>query len=232
MRNMTAVILRASGSDNSPAWRLKKAATLFNQGHALRKSNPDLSEKLCRESLVLLREAYLLTKKSKFVKQLHRYGKALHAVVRCTIPFKDGFYEQSCPVLLSHLRHGVSPGLSGKEICSLCGANMLDCDHVKGWYYDNVPARRIKGVCNICQLESCTHELSRTYGPVMAIAFMEDVRLDHCAIVENPKDPLAAFVSESLEEDEVLELLPEREKATFKYGESILYCNHCVGCKG
>lgn len=232
MRKMTAVILRASGSDDNPKTRLKKAQSLFNEGYCIRRSNPTEAEKLCRESFGLLREAFLLTKDFRITKQLHRYGRVVHDTFRCIIPFEDGEYEQSCPVSLSHLRHGVSPGISGTEICSICGANMLDCDHVKGWLYSNVPARKAQGACNICRQESCEHEPGKRYGPTMAFAFMEDLQADHIAIVENPKDPLAAITSQTIDKEDILASLPAREKPIFQHGETPLFCHHCLECKG
>lgn len=232
MSQMTGRILRASETSETPGKTLKKGKERFSLGQSCLGANPKEAETQCRKALELLRDAFLLTKDFRITRLLHRYGRIVHNTFRCPIPFEEGGYLQSCPVFLSHIRHGFSPGIIGTEVCSVCGGNMLECDHVKGWVYGNVPARTIRGVCNICRKKKCTHKEGQRYNHVAAFAFLENVHADHIALVENPKDPWAAIMARELDKDEILKQLSEKEQQSFVHGKSPLFCHHCMICIG
>ena len=199
----------------------------------LKQGRRELSENLFRRSLTKLREAHLCDRTNKNMIRLHNIGRRIHSEFRCPIKFEDGNYWEDCPVILSHGKYGVSIGASGKSICSICGEDVLSCIHVNGRFYDNVVARRIHGMCNICHKENgCTHIEGQVHNGVEAISIVVDLNPDHVALTENPSNPLCAITALSLPLSDIWKSLSEREKHEFVYGKTTLYCHHCLLCSG
>jgi hypothetical protein len=190
------------------------------------------AEGLMRQALAQIRQALLLDPNDKTRRYLHRVGLRIHSLFQCRVEFSDGSYWVTCPVLLSHGRGGFSIGGSGKSICSICGEPALECDHVKGQFYDGVRAWRHDGVCNVCFKKGCNHIEGAAYNGVEAIAIVTELHLDHVAFVTNPSHPLAVVERYSLPRSDILAELPESEHERFGYGETTLYCHHCVTCNG
>jgi hypothetical protein len=223
--------------ESASAARTTGKALIAEAEEALRQSDTELAESLYRRSLVKLREAHLWQPEATIHrKYLHQVGQHVHDIFPfgCRFAFDGGQYRVSCPVQLSHSRGGFSIGATGTTICSICRQDTLDCPHIKGESYDKVVANRHNELCNICGRGhgACEHKKGRFYDGVVAFGIVVDAHLDHVAFVENPANPLATIQAYSLSKSEVLERLPEGERLLFVYGESQLYCHHCVICTG
>lgn len=200
---------------------------------ALDRRKPREAEPLYRESLSKLREATLWEPEEKGHRTyLHQVGHWVHDTFSCHFEFEEGQYRVKCPVLLSHSRIGVSIGGAAKVICSLCAANILECPHAQGHRYDRVMAKRRNGRCNICREERCAHVEGQAYDGAIAYGIGTDISLDHVAVVENPADPMCATYGYSLSQSEVMQMLPEEDRALFIHGKSKLWCHHCLICTG
>jgi len=193
-----------------------------------------IAERLFRRSLSKIREAVLWEPEvSSHRKYLHVVGRRVHDTFECQLEFRDGMYWVTCPVMLSHTRGGFSVGGSSKTICSICGEDVLTCPHVKRRTYDQVVARRISGVCNICGAEDeCGHEEGHAYDGVQAYGIVTEIDVDHVAFVPNPANPLCAVYSYSVSKSDLEEMISEGERHQIVYGETPIYCHHCSVCDG
>lgn len=200
---------------------------------AINNREMDVAEKSYRSSLAKIWEALLWEpEEGNHRKYLHTVGRKVRDIFGCRLEFRDGSYWITCPVMLSHTKVGLSIGGSGKSVCSICGEDIFDCPHVTRQAYDNVIAKRHQDICNICGKKECAHIEGDTYNRVRAFAFVVELNLDHIAFVENPSDPLAVITSYALSKSELLEILPEDKQEQFFYGETKIYCNHCLICQG
>lgn len=213
---------------------LAKAQDLINQAKSAYEQNDKSSaESLCRQSLYKLREAHLWQPdEPSHRRKLHEVGRMIHNTFGCRVELRDGTYWVNCPVLLSHNQTGFSIGGSAKVICSVCGQDNLTCPHVKGRRYDGVVANRSLGFCNICADKACDHRVGERYDGVEAFGIIIEVDLDHVAIVKNPANPLCVIQEHSLTESDLLAALPEEERVSFVYGETVIHCHHCMECSG
>jgi hypothetical protein len=213
---------------------LSDAAELIARAEVfLRKKRRTTAEKLFRQSLTKLREAALWEPNASAHREhLHKTGLKVHDLFGCRIEFKRGEYSVSCPVLLSHTKGGFSIGGTATVVCSICGANVLECGHIAGRHYNGVTAARMGSLCNICGTRKCSHVLGRRYDGVERFGLVTDLDLDHVSYVERPAMPLCAVYSYNLTKADVLNILPQRERAEFVYGKTPLHCHHCTICEG
>jgi hypothetical protein len=189
------------------------------------------AEKSFREALGHLRRAFDWSDRDpELMHQLHRLGREIHNRFGCPIPYRDGTYYRECPVRLAHVPFGLSMGGTSKSVCSICGDDPFDCDHVKGRFYDHVVALRIGSICNVCLEVSCEHELGHPYDCIEAIHIVTEYRADEISIVPNPAQPDAVFLSLSISEREIRDQLDPDERESFEMGQE-LSCHHCVSCR-
>ncbi len=202
--------------------------------HHLKDKEIAVSEALFRKGLGKIREAVLWEPAVlSHRKYLHRIGRRVHDAFECPLEFRDDMYWVTCPVMLSHSRGGFSIGGSGKTICSICGEDVLTCPHVKGKIYNQVVARRISGICNICGIgDECDHDEGYVYDDVQAYGIITEVDLEHVALVSNPANPLCAVYTYSIPKSDFKEMIPEAEQHKIVYGETPIYCHHCLVCEG
>ena len=109
---------------------------------------------------------------------------------------------------------------------------MIDCTHIKGKTYNKVVATRNSGICNICGKRDCNHNETQTYDGVKAFGIVVEMSLDHISFVEKPANPLCVVNKYSIPINELLRDLPEEEKDNAIYGETPIYCHHCLVCDG
>ncbi len=213
---------------------LKTACDLIRKAdESIAEKKMDTAESLYRESLVKIREATLLEPENEAHRlYLHDVGRHIHDTFKCTLEFRDGSYYVTCPVMLSHTKGGFSIGGSGISICTICGKNSLDCSHTMGEIYNGVSAKRYHNICNICGQSECEHEEGKVYDGARAFGLVAEMNLDHIAFVQNPANPLCAISSYSLSKSDVLEMLSWERDKEFVYGETPLFCQHCLVCTG
>lgn len=208
--------------------KVQEAAELVAGEHRER------AEALMRSALGNLRRAFLWDERSQHLfQELHRLGLSVHDQFGCEVPKQGESYMVECPVLLAHAKIGFSIGGTSDSICSICGEDTFDCEHVRGESYDAVEARRIRGACNICLSEKeCEHKMGHRYDGVEPAHIITNIRLDEISLVERPSNPDAVITSRTLGKDEILESLSAEERAVFSYGETPLDCHHCAVCDG
>lgn len=160
----------------------------------------------------------------------HEAHEAIHhaAFIRsglygCPITYRDGDFWTDCSIDISHLRLGMSIGMTSASYCSVCNRRAEDCDHVMGVSYNVVAIIGEDGSCNICDLPECPHENMSTY-PVIARGFVRDINIHETSMVSRPRYPLARITEWTKE-------IPQRYR---EYAEAhVLNCDGCMGpCKG
>ncbi|MCJ7791002.1 MAG: hypothetical protein MUP49_01080 [Dehalococcoidia bacterium] len=139
-------------------------------------------------------------------------------------------YYEECPVILSHVKFGFSIGGSEDAVCNICGIDPWDCEHIKGFKYNGVVARKIGSICNICLKETCDHLVGKIYDNVEVVHIITNIKLDDISIVQNPADPLARIEMYTLGPEDILKLLPDSEKSRFVPGKTVIHCHHCMDC--
>ena len=166
---------------------------------------------------------------------IHTLGKILEEQFQCQLPFSTDkhMYYSSCPAMLLHSDFGFSLRGSEKYKCSICGRPIMECDHITGEFYDNVICQRHGDRCNICGKKDCQlHQEGEIYDHVESVKIVYDLNIITFDIVEDPEMKFERITKVYFPKEEILNGLPEDEKAEFVYGKSPLYCHHCSQCQG
>jgi hypothetical protein len=218
--------------DNKMNSEFSEANELWAKGQSqLREGKKQEAQTTMRASLQRLRDAFHITSEDKAISRLlHQRGRTVHDLFGCSIRMAGQTYYVECPVMLSHTKLGFSVGGFANAICSICGKDPWDCEHIRGFKYNHIRAQKIGGVCNICLKENCNHQIGEIYDNVQAVHIITKLELDHVSLVENPANPLARIHMYTLSPEEVRETLPDSEKALFVPGKTVIHCHHCVEC--
>lgn len=222
-------------SDARGALALEKAKELESLGRALIFDN--CANIILRESLEKYLEAYWIfdEKRENTSLSMHSIGKLLHDKFQCPLKFNGKSYYTDCPVRLSHIDIGFSIGCTEDLICSICGKDPLECDHNPGEKYDNIICKEIRNICNICweKKASCHHVIGNLYNGVEAVLIEINIKPNHIAMVSNPVDPLCRITAVPISDEQiesVVKTMPKKLRKKFKYGKTILFCEHCAIC--
>ena len=219
--------------DDEMTSELNKANKLWKKGQVQLDDNKQQAEVTMRESLQHLRNAFhIASEEPKIGNILHQRGRLIHDLFGCRLRMAGNTYYEECPVILSHIKLGFSIGGSADAVCNICGKDPWDCEHIKGFKYDGVPAQRIGSLCNICLKETCNHCVGEIYDNIEAVHIITKINPDHVSIVENPANPLARIQMYTLGPEDIRKLLPDLEKARFVPGKTVIHCHHCVDCTG
>ncbi|MGX5359011.1 hypothetical protein [Kocuria sp. KH4] len=114
----------------------------------------------------------------------------------CPIVLRDDQYWSDCPINMSHLRMGVSPGFVSDFECSICGELVEDCDHQMGQPYSKVAGRTGEGKCIICDSVDCEHPEGEVFL-VQAHARARNIKPSEVSFVARPRYPLSRIVEEA-----------------------------------
>lgn len=139
---------------------------------------------------------------------LDRAGTWVRLTFGCHLVRDGTNYRQECPVALAHNRIGVSIGGVAKRKCSLCGADVSECEHVPGVAYLVPGGSGDLGWCRICLAEDCGHtpeEIER----VSMISIVHEVDLEEVSIVPKPANPEARLLAMSVTTAELTNALGE-----------------------
>jgi len=220
------------GMDDRVESKKKEADALWNKGRSLFEDRREQeAEATMRDSLASLRDAFhLASGDSKIGHLLHDRGRIIHDLFGCKVRMSGTTYYEDCPVLLSHVQLGFSVGGSANAICSICGQDPWDCEHIKGFRYDGVLCQTIESTCNICLKENCSHHVGETYNSVEAVHIMTNLKVEEVSLVKNPANPLARIQTYTLGPDDIRDALLEAERELFIPGETVIHCHHCVAC--
>lgn len=117
----------------------------------------------------------------EYLKTKSKIERFIHQNFGCVAPFNGKTWSTSCYKVSKALGlPGVSPGWTQRNECSICGKDPVFCDHIIGEEYDG----RI------------------------ALAVAKDIKGDHIAIVEEPRQLETYVLPRPLTEDTLRQILP------------------------
>lgn len=164
-----------------------------------------------------------------------KLGKYLVSKSSCTLKYDGEYYYSDCPNILLHYDFGFS--LRGKEQyrCSICGKDIIECDHITNYIYDNVTCININEKCNIClkDFNKCNHVENENYDNVKAIKMITLLELITFDLVKEPEMIFTRMMKKKFSKKEIIDgLKKDNYSNEFNYGISTLNCNHCNFCNG
>jgi hypothetical protein len=136
-------------------------------------------------------------------------------------------YRQTCPVALAHNRMGMSIGGVAIRLCSICGEDLSECEHMPGTAYLVPGGRASFGWCRVCLEESCDHDPSKEYR-VSVIGYITQMDLHEISLVDKPASPDARPLQVSVPVSDLREALGDE----FVPGVEVS-CDRCLQpCEG
>ena len=153
--------------------------------------------------------------------RVHRVGEYVSGVYGCWHEDESGVWFEVCPVRLAHIPLGLSVGFTGTHLCSLCGLDISDCEHLPGTPYA-LEARNDNGVCSVCGEADCGHGEGELYA-VYQHGVIAEATMHEVSLTPRPREPRARITA--------VELDPQPQPPS----RSIrgLRCLSCLGpCRG
>jgi hypothetical protein len=160
--------------------------------------------------------------------EIHGVGRVLRENFEtgCSLgPRDDGSFAHTCPVFLSHKRFGMSVGMTGNSICSVCYEDASECPHIPGERYEIVASH--EPWCNVCGEQNCpNHVVGTRYPSEMGIVITE-AELHEVSIVSRPAQPDARIRTIPIDRTEVEAAIGQLPDGAY------LRCDKCLGpCDG
>ena len=192
---------------------------------------PDHAEKNARAALALFARSLDWAEDTSEEDEAHRLmdqaGTWVRETFGCQVTRSGTSYRQTCPVALAHNRIGMSIGGTAKRLCSLCGEDLSECEHVPGTSYLVPGGASSLGWCRVCLQETCNHASNETYRvPVAGI--IKKMDLVEVSLVPKPAQPEARIMEMSIPISELIEALGDE----FVPGDEVS-CDACLlECKG
>jgi hypothetical protein len=233
--------IAAAGSDEDlrTAHRLEQILSRRTAGERLMKqAREDLptrsasAEQHARQALAAFRGSLDWAEDTEHEEEAHRLLDAAGAAVRRTFGChldRDGTqYQQTCPVALGHNRIGMSiGGRAAKRVCSLCGLDVSECEHLPGTAYLVPGGPSDLGWCRVCCKAECAHNPTETYRASL-VSIIQEMELHEVSIVTKPAHPEARFHAVSVSVDDLREVLGD----DFEPGMDVS-CDRCLSeCEG
>lgn len=178
---------------------------------------------------------YFIEKRLEISEIMHKIGKILCEKYECQFKFDGKNYYTDCPNILLHKDFGFSMRGTEKYICSICGQDPIECEHITNYSYNEVVCTNISGVCNIClgTFGGCIHQENEKYDNIIAKRIVSEIDLVTFDLVKNPEMVYTRITKIPYSKEYILNSLKDDyEFNQFKYGVSPLFCLHCVECKG
>lgn len=163
------------------------------------------SESELREVLQSYEKCYwfYIERRNEISLLMHKIGRHLREHHGCAFKFceKREQYYSTCPNHLIQYDFGFSLRVIEDHVCSVCGMNPIECDHLTGEIYDGVEAK--------------------TYNKLVDIITAD--------LVKEPEMPFAR-VREKLFPREIIEkgLSTDPIIRSLYYGKVVLNCDHCL----
>lgn len=176
------------------AERLRAAAE-----NALANDPPDwaIAEQQARQALHFYARSLDWAEDTAAEEEAHRLMDEAGAWVRstfgCWVAKEGDAYRQTCPVALAHNRLGFSIGGSATRICSLCGDDLSECEHLPGVAYMVPGGSAGLGWCRVCLEEACDHNPEDLYR-VSVVARIEELDVSEISLVTKPANPEARLI--------------------------------------
>lgn len=232
---------QAAGSDADirESYHLEQIMSRRAQGdHLLQKARELLStdrdnaEQYARQALAAYRGSLDWAEDTGHEEDAHRRLDEAGAEVRLTFGcylVRDGKqYKQTCPVALGHNRIGLSVGgRAAKRVCSLCGRDVSECEHLPGTAYLVPGGPTDLGWCRVCLKTECDHVSTETYR-VSLVSIIQEMDLDEVSVVTKPAHPEARIHAVSIPIDDLQQMLGSE----FEPGMEVS-CDRCLSdCGG
>jgi hypothetical protein len=161
--------------------------------------------------------------------EMHRYGKHKRQTFGCYLAYEAGVYYQRCPIAIAHKRFGMSVGFTVKSrVCSICGNELADCDHLPDELYEVPGGIGPAGVCPVCTHSECVeHSPDRLYK-VAVVGIVKEADLHEISIVKKPAQPEARATSLPVDTESLRNALG----SDFRPGMAVT-CDKCLyPCSG
>src|ERR1700722_3299962 len=204
-----------------------RAKQQFALAKRLLGSLPSDSNKAARKAIEESAQAFWWADEGPLEEKQHRLvheiGRWTRINFGCSVPYRDGYYHQTCPASLIHLRAGLSIGSSTVLRCSICGEDLSECLHVRGRTYWIRGGQSTGSGCSICQKHTCNHRSDHLYR-ARVIAIVISGKIHEVSIVRRPANPSARFMDLPLgANDDLKDAIGEN----FEPGMP-LSCNKCL----
>ncbi len=192
--------------------RLLRAA-LREFGAMVRAGDESDSERRARHALELAVDAYNCLEDTTSADWCHQWIHTIGAFVAanfgCAHELSEGLWFTRCPVVLVHLRVGLSVGFTATRVCSICRLDIMECDHILGRQYAVGGGQDAEGICRVCAIVGCREHREGVTYPVTAHPLVISVdELREISLVPRPRDPLARVQAVSLLPAEVVRYRP------------------------
>lgn len=129
-------------------------------------------------------------------------GEWVRSTFGCWLARSGATYRQTCPVALAHNRVGFSIGGSASRICSLCGEDFSECEHVPGIAYMVPGGSSALGWCRVCLEKACDHSPHQLYR-VSVTAIIQEMEVHEVSLVDKPAQPEARIMQMSVPTSEL-----------------------------
>lgn len=207
----------------------RQAKKQFGRGVRLTGLDDDEAEESLRTALATAASAFNWLEGSDFEvdahDDLHRYGRYTREnnPSGCELGWTGSGYEHRCPVAIAHKRIGFSIGFTGQRFCSICDADLSECEHTPGRFYDVVGRTDDSGQCVVCRKDHCTeHTVGETYR-ARAAGVIRQAEIHEVSLVAMPKQPDARLAAIPIDTAR----LQERLGPGFKIGMRVS-CDQCL----
>jgi hypothetical protein len=152
-------------------------------------------ERDAREALDIAVTAFNLLEDEDLADAAHQHahtvGEFVGQLFGCEAEYRDGRFWDVCPLMLMHLRIGLSPGFTGPRLCSVCRQDLSECPHVPGLAV-TVLAEDRNGHCSVCSRSwPCSQHLPGAGVDVVPHSVIADMNLHELSWVDRPREPRA-----------------------------------------
>jgi hypothetical protein len=161
-------------------------------------------------------------------RRLDEAGHWVRETFGCFLDRDGKSYKQTCPVALGHNRIGLSiSGRASVRVCSLCGRDVSECEHLPGTAYLVPGGASDLGWCRVCCQSECDHVPTEMHrAPLVSIIRQMD--LDEISIVSRPAHPDARIQAVSVPVADLQDVLGD----SFIPGMEVS-CDRCLlSCEG
>jgi Caudovirus prohead serine protease len=153
------------------------------------------AERDARQALAAYRASLDWAEDTAHEDEAHRLldeaGSWVRRTFGCHLERHGQQYQQTCPVALGHNRIGLSVGgRASKQICSLCAADVSECEHLPGTAYLVPGGSDDLGWCRVCCQPECEHLQTETYRASL-VSIIREMELHEVSVVTKPAHPEA-----------------------------------------
>lgn len=209
----------------SSAQELMQSARLAIEGSS-DQSSLERAETDARKALAFFARSLNWAEDTDQEEEAHRLMGEAGAWVRrtfgCQLARSGTEYRQRCPVALAHNRIGMSIGGTAVRICSLCGEDFSECEHMPGTAYMVPGGNSDLGWCRVCLQESCDHRSTQRYR-VSVIAIIKHMDVQEISLVPKPAHPEARVLEMTIPVSDLREVLGDE----FIPGSEVS-CDRCL----